>query len=214
MKIDFYHHEAACSLGVLIGLEESGLAFDLHRVDILGERGDYLNVNPAGKVPALVIDGCLLTESLAILYHVAQLVPDRMLFPVGPLNQAQALSTMAWFSSTVHIARRQIRMPKRFTEDEQAQAALIASGRPKMWQILCDMEARLGAGPWFAGEQFTVVDAYGLVFYNWALRDDFPMSDLEGLTAWKDRMLRRPAVRRALAQATGPLHDEAMQVAP
>lgn len=213
MKIDFYHHEAACSLGALIGLEESGLAFDLHRVDISGERPDYLKINPAGKVPALIIDGQLLTENLAILHHIAQLVPDKMLFPAQPWEQSQALSTMAWFSSTVHIARRQIRMPKRFTADEQAQAALVASGRPKMWQILIDLEARLGAGPWFVGAQFTIVDCYGLVFYNWALRDDYPMANLKALTAWKDRMLARPAVRRALAQAIGPLHDEAMQVA-
>lgn len=210
MKIGLYHHEAACSLGALIGLEESGLAFDLHRADILGERPDYLKVNPAGKVPALVIDGQLLTENVAILYHVAQLAPEKMLFPREPWEQSQALSTMAWFSSTVHIARRQIRMPKRFTADEQAQAALVASGRPKMWQLLIDMEARLGAGPWFLGEQYTIVDCYGLVFYNWALRDDYPMADLGALTAWMERMLARPAVGRALVRAAGPLHDRAM----
>jgi glutathione S-transferase len=43
-----------------------------------------------------------------------------------------------------------------------------------------------------------VIDPYGLVFYSWGVRRELPMSELKNYTAFKDRMLQRPAVRRAL----------------
>ena len=46
--------------------------------------------------------------------------------------------------------------------------------------------------------QFTVVDGYALVFYGWGVRGGFPMNELGAYTAWKDRMLKRPAVRKIL----------------
>ena len=48
------------------------------------------------------------------------------------------------------------------------------------------------------GDQFTVVDGYALVFYGWGVRAGLPMNDLKNYTAWKDRMLARPEVRKVL----------------
>ena len=51
-------------------------------------------------------------------------------------------------------------------------------------------------GSW--ATQFSVVDGYALVFYGWGKRIGLPVSELKNYTAWKDRMLARPAVRRVL----------------
>jgi len=48
------------------------------------------------------------------------------------------------------------------------------------------------------GDQFTVADCYALVFYDWGVQDGFDMAALPAFTAFKDRMLARPAVLRAL----------------
>jgi glutathione S-transferase len=39
-----------------------------------------------------------------------------------------------------------------------------------------------------------VADAYGLVFYGWGMRSEYPVKQLANYTAWKDRMLKRPAM--------------------
>ena len=51
---------------------------------------------------------------------------------------------------------------------------------------------------WIMGNQFTVADGYALVFYGWGVRANLPMQELGNYTAWKERMLKRPAVRRVL----------------
>jgi glutathione S-transferase len=207
MTITLYHHRGACSLAPLVALEESGLDYRLSVVNLAGDRSDYVRVNPAGKVPALTIGDELLTENLAILYRIAALAPDVGLFPSDSAEASRQLSLMAWFGSTLHILRRQIRMPLRFTADKEAQAKLVADGRPKMWDALETLEQRLGDAEWFGGARFGVADGYALVFYDWGLADGFAMTDLPALERWKTRMLARPAVRAALRQHAGPLHD-------
>lgn len=141
----------------------------------------YRQVNPAGKVPALVIDDELLTENVAILYRIATTTPAARLLPVEPPAASRQLSLMAWFGSTLHILRRQVRMPLRFTSDMAAQAKLVEDGRPKMWEALQELERRLGDHDWFGGATFGVADGYALVFYDWGLADDFPMEELTRL---------------------------------
>jgi len=207
MSLTLYHHKGACSLASLIALEESGLDYALEIVNLATDRPAYVKVNPAGKVPALTLDGELLTENLAILYRIANLAPAAGLLPSDPEATSRMLSLMAWFGSTVHILRRQIRMPLRFTPDADAQAKLVEAGRPKMWDALREMETRLGDKDWFGGQAFGVADGYALVFYGWGLNDGFPMEELGKLTAWKDRMLSRPAVLHAIRNDAGVLHD-------
>jgi glutathione S-transferase len=48
------------------------------------------------------------------------------------------------------------------------------------------------------GSQYTVADPYALVFYGWGVRAKLPMTDLAAYTAFKNRMLERPAVRKVL----------------
>jgi glutathione S-transferase len=51
---------------------------------------------------------------------------------------------------------------------------------------------------WIMGDQYTVADPYALVFYGWGVRAGFPMTELSAYTAWKDRMLKRPTVKKIL----------------
>lgn len=51
---------------------------------------------------------------------------------------------------------------------------------------------------WIMGRDFTVVDGYALVFYGWATRSGFPMKELNAYTAWQERMMKRPAVKKSV----------------
>ncbi len=66
----------------------------------------YLELNPEGKVPTLVVDGRPLTEVAAILFYLAKRFPDAGLLPRDDIEaEAQALSWMSFIASTLHPAR-------------------------------------------------------------------------------------------------------------
>ncbi len=54
------------------------------------------------------------------------------------------------------------------------------------------------AGREWLSDRYSVLDPYGLVFYSWGVRRELPMGELSNYTAFKDRMLKRPAVARVI----------------
>lgn len=207
MNLHFYFTPSTCSLASHIALEESGAPFEaelvkLHRPEAVET---YKQVNPRGTVPALTVDGVLLTETVAITTFVARSFPEAKLMPEELGAMAQCISLMSWFSSSVHIQRRQYRAPMRFTPDEAAHPGLRTAGQTLTWANLQRIDGMLRGKTWLMGDQYTVADGYALLFYGWGLVDEQPMSDLKAFTAWKDRMLQRPAVRRALERERHPM---------
>src|SRR5258708_39633848 len=76
-------------------------------------------VNPLGKVPALAINGRVLTEAAAILSYIADRVPEKELLPpAGTLKRAIAHEWLNFLSSTVHIAFRPVFRPERLAESD------------------------------------------------------------------------------------------------
>ena len=75
---------------------------------------------------------------------------------------------------------------------------LKEKGRSNFWAALQEIDGIIGSKPWIMGDAFTVVDGYALVFYAWGKRIELPMTELKNYTAWKDRMMARPAVKRVL----------------
>lgn len=200
-----FYCPGSCSLASQIALEEAGVAHELGFVNLNGDRTDYYRVNPSGKVPALLLDGELLTENIAILTWAAQQAPDRNLLPTEPMALARAYSFLAWGSSTVHIARRQFRAPARFTPDASTHAALQATGREAFWMALRQIDEGIGGNDWIGGGVFSLCDGYAMVFYDWGMRDEHPVNTLASYSRLVDRMKERPAVRKALETHKSPL---------
>ena len=72
------------------------------------------------------------------------------------------------------------------------------TGRKSFWSNLQEIDSLLAGNDWIMGKQYTVADPYALVFYGWGVRAELPLRELANYTAWKDRMLKRPAVRKIL----------------
>jgi glutathione S-transferase len=184
-----------------VALEEAGAIYDVKRVRVhKGETqsAEYLAVNPRGRVPALRVDETILTESCAILAYVAELFPEAALMPRDRLERMQCLSLMAWFAATVHPCFAHIVKPHRFAADQSAYAALIETGTRTFWQYLQEIDSLIGENPWILGSHFSVCDGYALPFWGFGRRIRLPMHELTRYTAWKERMIRRPAVLRVL----------------
>lgn len=207
--LKLFFSPGACSMASHITLEEVGASYQPQPTLIpKGEHQSegYLKVNPRGKVPALQLDdGQVITENTAILSYLGKQFPQAKMWPSDPVNEARAISTMAWFSNTVHPSFTHIMRPERFTTDAGGVDKIKEQGKKSFWANVQEIDKLLAGKDWILGSQFSVCDPYALVFYGWGTRIELPMKELANYTAFKDRMLKRPAVRKILEREQSPL---------
>lgn len=77
-------------------------------------------------------------------------------------------------------------------------ASIKARAEESYWGHLQELDGTLADRPWLMGERFTLADPYALVFFPWGRDLDLPIAEPTNLTAMKDRLIARPAARRAL----------------
>jgi glutathione S-transferase len=196
-----YFSPGACSLASHIGLEESGAPYELKPILLAKQQQrteDYLKINPRGKVPALDIGGKILVENTGILTYLSRRFPDKKLLPADPAEEARCIGTMCWFSSIVHPSYQRVNRPERFAEGEAAYPGIKENGRKTFWANLQEIDAMIQGHDWIMGREFTAVDGYALVFYGWATRGGFPVKELTAYSAWQERIMNRPTVRKSV----------------
>lgn len=161
-----HHAPLACSLASRLALVESGLPHEIVFVDTArGEQKSaaYLRLTPRGQVPALETDQGVLTESTAILPYIADLAPEKRLFPEpGTFARAQGQSWLSFLSSTLHVAlSRAMFSPPGCDTPEAREAALerVAAAYQDIDRHLEGRDHLLDA--------FSVCDLYLLVFGLW-----------------------------------------------
>ncbi len=196
--LKLYYAPGACSLAAHIVLEESGETYELQRVDLAkGEQRSeaYLKIHPQGRVPALQLDsGEHLTENTAILPYLGKRFA---LWPTDPLGEARALSLIGLFAASVHPAHAHISRPERYASDTALLPNIQDTGRKAFLGYLQQIDGLLKGRQWLS-DQYSVLDPYALTFYAWGLRRELPVAELTHYRAFKDRMLARAAVARAL----------------
>ncbi|HEX4943075.1 MAG TPA: glutathione S-transferase N-terminal domain-containing protein [Usitatibacteraceae bacterium] len=202
MNVTLYYSPGACSLAPHIVLEELGLAYGTVRISTAeGQQRspEYLKINPRGRVPALVVDGKVLVENVAILTFLGGGFAARGLWPEQTWDQAQALSLMAWLADTVHPAFAHFYRPERYVEGSRCVDAVKAAGRESFGQHLAEIDRLVAGKKWAVGNRFSVLDAYLLVFYRWGNRNGFAVQGLASYAALVGRILARPAVKKVMA---------------
>ncbi len=198
--LKLYYSPGACSLAAHIAIEEAGAAYEAQTVALAkGEQRSeaYLKVNPRGRVPALDTGHGVLLENIAVLTYIARTNPQAKLMPEDPEGMAKCLSLLSWFASSVHVAFAHIARPERYTNEESALPGLKAKGKEAFFDSMKEIDGMLAGRDWFL-DAYSLADSYGTVFYNWGRRAGLPMGDLVNFTAHKNRMIARPAVKRAL----------------
>jgi glutathione S-transferase len=182
-----------------IVLEESGEKYQPKRMDLSkGEQktAEYMKIHPLGRVPALKLDdGSPLTENTAILPFLGKRFG---LWPTDPLKEARALSIVGFFATSVHPAHAHIGRPERYTEDKSAFPGIQAMAKKTFHEYLKQIDAMYAGREWLS-DKYSVLDPYALVFYAWGKKRELPVAELKNYTALKDRMAKRPAVQRVVA---------------
>lgn len=201
--LTLYFSPGSCAQASHIALEETGAKYEAVRIDFAANQQrspDYLKINPKGRVPALVTDRGILTETPAILAFIAQAHPGAELAPLDdPFAFARVQAFNSYLCSTVHPAHAHRVRGSRWADDPAA----IADMKRKAPQVVMEcfelIEREMFTGPWVMGDRYTVCDPYLFTLATWWEGDSVDPARLPKLADHRKRMADRPAVARTLA---------------
>lgn len=193
-----YYAAGSCGLSTAIVLREAGMAFDLVKVDFVTKttvEGNYLDVNPKGFIPALVLDdGGLITEGAVVLQWIADQNPTLNLLPAfGTEARYRALE---WLNLTAtDLAKGMSTMFSPFFDD--AAKARYAEGFLKA--RFAYVEEHLSSNDYVLGNAFSAPDAYLYNVLCWPPRAGIDLSGYLAIERYMQRMEQRPSVQAARA---------------
>jgi len=187
------HHLCPYVQRAVIALTEKGVPFERINVDLANKPGWFVALSPLGKTPVLKVGDTAIFESAVILDYLEETQP-RPLHPQDPLRRAEH---RAWieFSSAILNDISDLYV----ASDEAHFEAKAKALHDKFARI----ERRLGAGPYFDGEVFSLVDAaFGPVFRYFDVFDRIGefgvLRGLPKVVAWRYALAKRPSVRAAV----------------
>ncbi|MEM8975299.1 MAG: glutathione S-transferase N-terminal domain-containing protein [Pseudomonadota bacterium] len=180
----FYFSPGSSSLATHIALHEAGAEFESRSMSVAKQEtraADYLAVNPHGKVPALVVDGRLLTEVAGTLFYIARKYPDAQLLPPDDNIEAQAqvVSWMSFIASGIHTV--------------WAQGPEIAMPAYEL------ADTRLGDRKWIV-DNYSIADIHLFrLYWRFSNKFELPAGSLANLKRHHDQMMQRPSVQKTLS---------------
>lgn len=186
-QLTLYLSPGSSSMAVHIALHEIGVPFETRTLSFHRKEHrtpEFRAINPAGKVPTLLVDGRPLTEVAGCLFYLAKRFPAAKLLPENDIEvEARAVSWMSFIASTLHPARRQ--------------------GLAHVTEVWSIADQKLGDMEWALGT-YSIVDIHLFRLY-WRIVNpphDRPQG-LSHLDAHHARMMARPAVQRTIAVESG-----------
>lgn len=207
-----YFAPGTCARVPLTALEEVAEPFETRLIAFMAgdhRSPEFLAINPAGKVPALVTDDGVITQNSAILWYLAKRHPEAHLLPIPqtPLEEARLIAWLAHFSADLHPAVSRIVVPFLYAQSREAQSELRDAASKAIGFHLAALERELADKPWLLGEAWSVLDSYlGWVWFRITGagfdRDLFPL-----IAGHYARLNQRPAIQRCLAHEAAAQAD-------
>jgi glutathione S-transferase len=200
MKI--YHSQYTRSGRARWALEEVGAPYEIERISLREgdhKKPEYLAIHPHGAVPALVDGDLTLTESSAIVLHLADKFPDKHLAPaLGTNERAAYYRWMVYVPATVDPVLQTLTMHTRFLPEDKRNPALVEEAKRSLATIAKVLEDATDGRSYIVGDHFTAADimvgsALGWFGFLGALGDH------PKLVAYLEGLQKRPAYQRAHA---------------
>ena len=204
--LNLYYAAHTCALATHIVLEEVGADYKTARVDFASAQQrspEYLKINPKGRVPALVTDRGILTETPAMLAFVAQSFPKMNLALMDDAFAfAEVQSFNSYLCSHLHVAHAHRMRAYRWVDadDTHSVEAMKRKVPESVGGAFELVERDMLKGPWVMGERFTVCDAYLFTLAQWLEADGVAPSRIPKVIDHRRRMSERETVKRAIAQ--------------
>jgi glutathione S-transferase len=184
----------------VIALLERGVPFERIDIDLADKPDWFRKISPLGKVPVLVVTGddgreVALFESNVICEYIEETQPGAGLHPQDSLVRAQHRAWMEFGSAILGDL---------WGLETTIDAATFESKRQAVAAKFARVEAALGAAPFFAGQNFSLVDAvFAPIFRYFDLFDELTdlavFADTPKVRAWRAALALRPSVRSAVS---------------
>ena len=153
-------------------LIEVGAPFELVEVDLDSNQHhtpEFLALNPRAQVPVLTLpDGTVMTESVAIMMHIADCHPEVGLMPaIGSSNRAVAYRWLVFSAVSLYEAGCRISHPQYYSENVADHKGISDKARGDLneyWEMVADA---IGDGPFLLGQDFSAVDICLLMIVQW-----------------------------------------------
>lgn len=206
--LTLFYAKGACSLATHIALNDAGAPYEAVRLSFADQdqrKEKYLAINPKGRVPALVTEHGVLTETPALLAYVAQRFPQAKLAPIDdPFAFARVQEFNSYLCSTCHVAHAHLRRGTRWVDagDVEAIAAMQRKVPASVTQCFELIERGMLKGPWVMGDSYTVCDPYLFTLAQWLEGDGVDMAKLPRIAEHRQRMAERANVKRAIKEET------------
>lgn len=200
-----YYAPGTISIATAIALNEAGLSYETHKLDFAtGEQrgADYAKINPKGRVPALVLDNAVLTETGAILDYIATLAPG--LLPADPIQAAHVRSVMYYLASTMHVNHAHKMRGARWADSDSSRADMTAKVPQTMSDSARYVEDHCLTSPFVLGDTLCIADAYLFTVCSWLPGDGVDMAAFPNLQIFMDAMNARPSVQAVRAEGMLP----------
>jgi glutathione S-transferase len=199
-----YYSPGSCALASHIALQEAGAPYTTERIDFKSNQQnspEYLAINPKGRVPSLVTDRGILTETPAVLVFIAQSFPQAKLAPFDdPYALAQVQAFNSYLCSTLHVAHAHKQRGARWAADEASFADMKRMVPKTVAACFALIERDMLKGPWVMGDAYTICDPYLFTVAQWLEGDGVDISALPKVVEHRKRMSERPAVREVMAE--------------
>ena len=204
--ITLYGSSQSRSFRALWALEEAEISYEYTKIKLGGQDKNgsqtphYKKINHQGKVPTLVDEQLIITESAAILNYIAVLAPDKNLIPLDDIKLRASYDEICFFiladleqplwtyGKHSFVLPKELRLPqiKKTTEYEFARS-------------IDALQYYLNNKDYAINDRFTMADILVAHTLHWAERAQFTIPD--NLANYTDRMYQRPACQRALLKA-------------
>lgn len=201
MDIVLYYTPITCALAPYVTLTEAGAKFEVRTLNFGKNQHnspEYLKINPKHKVPLLLVDGKVLTESIAIQTWIARAFPQAKLLPADPWQELQAMSLMSWCSGGIHPFLTRTNSPLKVCDvpgTEDSVKKLAAANLMELFKIADDTLA----GREYFFDHFTAPDAHFFWCQRRARQFGLDLSGFKNCDAHFQRMLQRPSVQKVYA---------------
>ncbi|WP_425044464.1 glutathione S-transferase family protein [Primorskyibacter sp. S87] len=201
--MQLYYAPNTISIAVAIALEEAGIDYEPVQVDFsISEqtKAAYQQINPKGRVPALVVEGGILTETGALLDYIATKAPEAGLVPSDSLQAARMREVMYYLASTMHVNHAHKMRGHRWADAQSSWNDMAAKVPQTMTESCAYIEENGLRGPYVLGTDVSLADCYLHVVCSWLEGDGVDVSAFPKIMAFRDAMETRPSVQAVRAK--------------
>ena len=194
-----YYSKGACSLAVRITIYESGIPCEFEAVDLKTKQtetgADFLQINPKGSVPALLLDNKeILTENTALQQYISEAYKSSLLPSEDKFERYRVLEWLSFVSTDLHKGCGPLfnaKLPQAIKDEFFV---------PALKNKISFLEQHLRNSQYLLGTHFTCADSYLFVVLSWLPHFKIDLAEWPDVARYFADVKKRPSVQQALKE--------------